>query len=85
MVQIDMADIKGKEWQKSKWIQILALILGVVPAYMIPILYNVTDENSVFDPGSVLFYSFVFGGSMILILLLLLKYLCGESILDLNL
>ena len=72
-------------WQKSKWAQILALLLGVLPAYLVPLYFTLRDRNAAFEPRSMLFYTIVWGGLMSLLMLLILRFLNAESIKDLNL
>lgn len=77
--------IEARTWQQSKWSQALAIFLGVAPAYLMPLYFTTREENAVFDPGSVLFYSIVWGGVMSLIIILVLRFLNSERLKDLNL
>jgi membrane protease YdiL (CAAX protease family) len=83
-----IGDIKKgpyQDWQNSKWALVLALILGVLPAYLVPFIFSRQGGSAGFDPGSMLNYLIFFCGGMSLILVLILRYLNGEMIKDLNL
>lgn len=72
-------------WKKSKWALALALLLGAVPPYLMPLYFTLRSEGSALTPDGALFYSIVWGGAMILLMLLILKVINGEGIRDLNL
>lgn len=72
-------------WQEQNWAQILAVFLGVVPAYLMPLYFNLKDRDAGLSPGSVLYYTIVWGGVMSLLMVLILWFLNGERIQDLNL
>ena len=72
-----------KPWQKKGWVQWLAIILGVLPSYVIPIYANLRREQAL-SMVDLLFYTIVFGGSMTIGMALLLRFLCGERFRDLN-
>ena len=72
-----------KHWQKATWIQLLAIAIGVLPSYISTILSYLQSGQPLSVKGAVL-YSIVLGGIMIVVMLLLLRYLCGERIRDLN-
>jgi membrane protease YdiL (CAAX protease family) len=74
----------AKEWQRSPWVQILAIIIGVVPAYLLPILSSIRNDQRL-SFKDIFLYTTVQGTIMIIVMLLLLKFLCGERIRDLNL
>lgn len=62
----------------------LAIAIGVLPSYILPIMAQSQSDQplSVKDTAT---YSIVMGGIMIVVMLLLLRYLCGERMRDLNL
>lgn len=74
-----------KIWKESNWSRALAILLGVVPVYVMPLYFTMNDENTAFGPGSILFYTIVWGGAMSLIMILILRFLNGEKVKDLNL
>jgi hypothetical protein len=71
-----------KPWQKKAWVQWLAVAIGVLP-YMIPFLFPVQRDQTV--DMKVAFLSIVSWSIIIIVILLLLRFLCGERIRDLNL
>ena len=72
-----------KEWQKSTWVQLLAILIGVGPVY-IPTIMSHLQRDQPLSASDVFLYPTFLGSTMIIIMLLLLKYLCGERIRDLN-
>jgi membrane protease YdiL (CAAX protease family) len=72
-------------WQETRWAQILTIVLGVVPAYFLPIYFNLKDGNTGLNPTAVLYYTIVWGGAMSLLMVLILRLVNGERIKDLNL
>jgi membrane protease YdiL (CAAX protease family) len=74
---------RPRNWQKSKWVQILAIFIGVGPVYIPTIMSHLQREQPL-SVSDVSFYTTVLGSIMIVVMLLLLKYLCGERIRDLN-
>jgi len=74
-----------KDWQQKKWVQILAVILGVTASYLTPILVNLMNDDAGLNVRTALISLMVFGGIIILFVLVLLRFLCGERIRDLNL
>ena len=72
-----------KPWQKKGWVQWLAIVLGVLPSYGIPIYANFRREQAL-SMVDLLFYTIVIGGSMTIVMVLLLRFLCKENIRDLN-
>jgi membrane protease YdiL (CAAX protease family) len=76
---------RSYNWQKSNWAQLLVILLVVVPAYLLPVYFNYSDHGGNFDPSSALFYTIAWGGSMSILMLLVLRVVTGETIKDLNL
>ena len=72
-----------KPWQKATWVQLLAIAIGVLPSYVPTIMVQLQNDQPLSMKGAFL-YSTVLGGTMIIVMLLLLRYLCGERIRDLN-
>ncbi len=72
-----------KPWQKAIWVQLLAIAIGVLPSYIPTIMVQLQNDQPL-SVKDVLLYSTVLGGIMIIVMLLLLRYLCGERIRDLN-
>ena len=71
-----------KPWQKKAWVQWLAVAIGVLP-YTIVTLFPVQRDITVNLKVTLL--SIVSWSSIIIIILLLLRFLCGERLRDLNL
>jgi len=78
------ANSQPKSWQRKVWVQVLAILLGVVPIYTISIMIHLSKDQP-YTLNEIFFYTTVVGSIMIVVLLILLRYLCGEKILDLNL
>jgi hypothetical protein len=76
--------LKTRIWKKSKWGYILAILLGAVPAYLVP-FYFTTIADSPITPNGILMYTIIWGGIMSLILILILRYVNDEKIRELNL
>jgi membrane protease YdiL (CAAX protease family) len=72
-----------KPWQKAIWVQLLAIAIGVLPSYIPTIMVQLQNDQPL-SVKDVLLYSTVLGGIMIIVMLHLLRYLCGERIRDLN-
>ncbi|HEY5730330.1 MAG TPA: CPBP family intramembrane glutamic endopeptidase [Anaerolineales bacterium] len=81
-----------KAWQKTRWVQALAIVLG----YTLPLLVFISQVYEVDfgfitrldEAGSAegyLFYAMVYTLFVIAVLLLLLRFLCGEKLNALNL
>lgn len=81
MVSITANNIQ-RPWQKNNWVQWLAAAIGVLP-YMISSLFP-TQGDQTLDVRSIIL-SIVIWGSIIVVILLLLRFLCGERLRDLNL
>jgi membrane protease YdiL (CAAX protease family) len=78
------ADHPSKRWQRKVWVQVIAILLGVAPIYTMIIMSHLSRDQPI-TLNEIFFYTSVVDGIMIVVLLLLLRYLCGESIRDLNL
>jgi membrane protease YdiL (CAAX protease family) len=74
----------SKSWQGKAWTQLLAVVLGVVPLYTILIILELRSEQTISLHGFFLYLA-VISPLGIVIALLLLRFLCGESRRDLNL
>ena len=73
-----------KEGERRPRVQVLAILLGVIPVYLTPVL-SIFRKDEPVTLQAAFIYSITVGSFMILVILLLLKYLCGERIRDLNL
>lgn len=73
-----------KPWQHTRWMQVVAILLGIVPVYGMTILSHL-NQNRPYSLNDILFYIGVIASIMLVVLLLLLRFLCGESFSDLNL
>lgn len=73
-----------KPWQRSRWIQALAILIGVAPIYGMTIMSHVNRDRP-YSLDDILFYTCVIATLMLVALLLLLRFLCGERFSDLNL
>lgn len=62
----------------------LAIAIGVLPSYVLPVMAQLQSDQPL-SVKDVSLYSMAFGGIMIVVILLLLRYLYGERIRDLNL
>lgn len=71
-------------WQRSRWIQALAILFGVVPIYGMTIMTHLNKDRP-YNLNEILFYSCVIAPLMLVVLLILLRFLCGERFSDLNL
>jgi membrane protease YdiL (CAAX protease family) len=63
---------------------LLAIAIGVLPSYVLPVMAQLQSDQPL-SVKDVSLYSMAFGGIMIVVILLLLRYLYGERIRDLNL
>lgn len=72
-----------RPWQKAIWVQLLAILIGVLPGYILTVMAQLQKDQPV-SVKDIFVYSTVLGGIMIIVMLLLLRYLCGERISDLN-
>jgi membrane protease YdiL (CAAX protease family) len=73
-----------KPWQRSRRTQALAILIGVAPIYGMTITTHL-NQNRPYGLDEILFYTCVIATLMLLGLLLLLRFLCGERFRDLNL
>jgi membrane protease YdiL (CAAX protease family) len=81
---ISVASDQPEMGQLKPWVQLLAILLGVGPVY-IPTIISHLQRSQPLSAKDIFFYTTIFGSIMIIIMLLILKYLCGERIRDLNL
>jgi membrane protease YdiL (CAAX protease family) len=65
------------------WVQLLAIAIGILPGY-IPTIMAQSQNDQPLSVKDIFLYTTVLGGIMIIVMLLLLRYLCGERIRDLN-
>ena len=72
-----------KPLQKAIWVQLLAIAIGILPGYIPTIMAQLQTDQPV-SVKDIFLYLTVLGGIMIIVMLLLLRYLCGERIRDLN-
>jgi membrane protease YdiL (CAAX protease family) len=75
---------RHKDWQDKAWVQVLAIVLGAVPIYAMLIITHLTRDQPPTLNGF-FFYTGGLSSLLIVFLYLLLRYLCGESVSDLNL
>jgi membrane protease YdiL (CAAX protease family) len=73
-----------KPRQSGAWIQLLAVIIGVLPLYSSLIIYQLRRDQPLSMQGFI-FYLAVICPLAVVIALLLLRFLCGENPRDLNL
>ena len=73
----------SKPWQSKAWIQLLAVVIGVLPLYSSLIIYQLRRDQP-FSIQAFIFYLAVIAPLTIVIVLLLLRFLCGENPRDLN-
>ena len=73
-----------KPWQGKAWVQLIAIVLGVLPLYSTAVILHLRPDPSISTRGFV-FYLAVISPLAIVIALLLLRFLCGENFRDLNL
>jgi membrane protease YdiL (CAAX protease family) len=74
----------SKPWQSKAWIQLLAAGLGVFPLYSSLIILQLRSGQTISIQGFILYLA-VIAPLGIVIALLLLRFLCGETPRDLNL
>jgi membrane protease YdiL (CAAX protease family) len=74
----------SKPRQGKAWIQLLAVMIGVVPLYSSAIIRHFWKDQPISTQGFV-FYLAVISPLAIVIALLVLRFLCGENPRDLNL
>ena len=71
-------------WQKRAWVQVLAIMLGYGSTYVTTILSHLGRDQPL-SVRDILFYTTVVGSLGVIVMLLLLRVLCGERVRDLNL
>lgn len=65
-------------WQGKAWTQLLAVVLGVLPLYSSLIILELRSGQTISIQGFILYLA-VISPLGIVIALLLLRFLCGES------
>ena len=73
-----------KPWQRAQWTQALAILIGIAPIYGMTIMTHLNRDRP-YGLDEILFYTCVIATLMLVVLLLLLHFLCGERFSDLNL
>ncbi len=73
-----------KPWQSGAWVRLLAVALGPLPVYALLSAKSFLSEQP-YSPRDFVLYSTVISAPIIIVLLLLLRYLCGEKPRELNL
>lgn len=74
---------RRQPWQRSAWVQWLAIAVGWLPGFLVVMIMQGRADG----PLSLLeaaWYSTVLGASMVVAMLLVLRFLCRESIRGLN-
>ena len=74
----------SKLWQGKTWTQLLAVALGVLPLYSSLVILQLKSNRTIPIQGFT-FYLAVISPLSIVIVLLLLRFLCGEKPRDINL
>ena len=74
----------SKTWQNKVWVQLLAVVAGVLPLYSTLIIYQLRGDQRLSIQGFI-FYLAVISPLAIVIALLLLRFLSGENHRALNL
>jgi membrane protease YdiL (CAAX protease family) len=74
----------SKPWQSKAWIQLLAVVFGVLPLYSSLIILQLRSDQP-FSIQVFILYLAVIAPLAIVIALLLLRFLCGENPRDLDL
>ncbi len=78
------ADHFTRPWQSRAWVQVLAVVLGPLPVYAMLFASGFLSDSP-YSPRDFILYSTVISAPIIIVLLLLLRYLCGEKPRELNL
>ena len=73
-----------KPWQSRAWAQLLAVTLGPLPVYSLLFVSGLSSDSP-YSPRDFILYSTVISAPIIIVLLLLLRYLCGAKPRQLNL
>jgi membrane protease YdiL (CAAX protease family) len=79
-----MASGRSRPWQGQAWVQVMAVVLGVAPLYASLVTLQLRGGATITLQGFI-FYLAVICPLSIVVALLLLRFLCGESLRDLNL
>jgi membrane protease YdiL (CAAX protease family) len=79
-----LAISRPKDWRKRAWVQLLAILVGYGSTY-IPTILSELGRDQPLSASDVLFYTTVVGSIGIIVMLFVLRYICGERIGDLNL
>ncbi len=74
---------RRKPWQRSAWVQWLAIAVGWLPGFLVVMIMQVRADEPL-SLRDLAWYTTVLGGSMVVVMLLVLRHLCGESIGELN-
>lgn len=74
----------SNHWQIKTWIQLLAVVIGVLPLYTSLIIYQLQKGQPPSSQGFI-FYLAVISPLTIVIMIILLRFLCKENYRDLNL
>jgi membrane protease YdiL (CAAX protease family) len=74
----------SRAWQAKAWIQVVAAVLGVLPIYSGLIVLQLLSDKQLSRHGFTLYLGLI-SPLAIVIALLLLRFLCGEKLRDLNL
>jgi membrane protease YdiL (CAAX protease family) len=81
---IASATFSKKTWQRTKWTQVLAILICIAPIYGMTILSHLSRDHP-YTLDEILFYTCLIAIPALVVLLLLLRCLCGERFSDLNL
>jgi membrane protease YdiL (CAAX protease family) len=73
-----------KPWQRHPLTELAAVAIGVLPIYLFAIWTHLTRERAL-GLNELMLYPLAFGGGSVVLMLLLLRFLCGDSIGSLNL
>jgi membrane protease YdiL (CAAX protease family) len=71
-------------WQQQRLTQVVAVVLATLPVYAFAIYSHLTREQP-YSINDMIFYPLVFGGGSLLLILALLRFVCGEKVTALNL
>ena len=80
---MNLPDDLRKPWQRSRWTQAFAILIGIAPIYGMTIMTHLNKDHP-YTLDEILFYSCVIAPLMLVALLILLRFLCGERFNDLN-
>jgi membrane protease YdiL (CAAX protease family) len=71
-------------WRNRRSTQLLAVVVGVLPVYAFALWFHLTRRGDI-GSRAMLIYPMVLGGGSIILILLLLRFLCGARLRDLEL